>query len=106
MVVVAGRVGMLLAHFLSQGGGMKWWGLSGDCHHIQCHIWGVDGSGCARAWVLGGLRVAGVVGAGVCSGDGHRIGAGVVSCPCEGVRVEEMNVGSHITSKFVRLLSL
>ena len=68
---------------------------------------GMDGSGCAWAWVLDGLGVAGVRGAGVCSGDGHRIGAGLISHPCEGVRVEEIqNVGSHVTSKFVRLLSL
>ena len=68
---------------------------------------GTDGSGCAWAQVLGGLGVAGVVGVGVCSGDGHRIGAGIVSCPCEGVRVEEIqNVGSCVTSKFIRLLSL
>ena len=51
--------------------------------------------------------MAGVVGVGVCSGDGHMIGARLVSCPCEGVRVEEIwNVGSCVTSKFVRLLSL
>ena len=41
---------------------------------------GVDGSGCA--W------------------------ARLISCSCEGVRVEEMNVGSQVTSKFVRLSSL
>ena len=67
---------------------------------------GTDGSGCVWAWVLGGLRVAGVVGVGVCSGDWHGIGAGLVSHPCKGVRVEEMNVSSHVTSKVVRLLSL
>ena len=66
---------------------------------------GADGSGCAWAQVLGGLGVAGVMGMGVDSGDWHRIGAGLVGCPCEGVRVEEMNVSSHITSKFVSLLS-
>ena len=67
---------------------------------------GVDGSGCAWAQVLGGLGVAGVVGVGVCSGDGHGIVAGLVSHPCEGVRVEEMKAGSRVTSKFVSLLSL
>ena len=68
---------------------------------------GTDGSGCVWAWVLGGLGVAGVVEVGVCSGDGHGIGAGLISHPCQGVRVEEIqNVGSHVTSKFVRLLSL
>ena len=66
---------------------------------------GMDGSECVWAQVLGGLGVAGVVGVGVCSGDGHGIGAGLVSCPCEGVRVEEVKVSSHITSKFVSLLS-
>ena len=87
-----------------------WWhevvevarGLSS--HSTSCS--GVDGSGCVWAWVSGGLGVAGVVGAGVCSGDGHEIGAGLVSHPCNGVRVEEIqNVSSHVTSKFIRLLS-
>ena len=85
---------------------MRWWGLPGNCHDVQVtSLLGMDGSGCAWAWVLGGLGVEGVVGAGVCSGDVHGIGAGFVSCPSKGVRVEEMNVGSHITSKFVSLLS-
>ena len=67
---------------------------------------GVDGSGCAWVWVSGGFGVADIVGVGVCSGDGHRIGAGLISHPYKGVRVEEMNVSSHVTSKFIRLLSL
>ena len=66
-----------------------------------------DGSGCVWAQVSGGLGVAGVVRAEVCSGDGHGIWAGFISHPYEGVRVEEIwNVGSHVTSKFIRLLSL
>ena len=34
-----------------------------------------------------------------------RWSTGLVSHPCKGVRVEEMKVGSHVTSKFVSLLS-
>ena len=40
---------------------------------------GAGGSGYAQAQVSGGLGVAGVVGVGVCSGNGCRIGAGLIS---------------------------
>ena len=97
---------MLLGHLFSQDSGVKWGEVARELSSHLTSCSGADGSGCAWAWVLGGLGGAGVVGVGVCSGDGHRIGAGLISCPCGGVRVEEIqNVSSHITSKFISLLS-
>ena len=55
VVVVAGEVGMLLVHLVSQGSGVRWWGLPGDHHHVQCHIQvqmalGVHGHGYQVVW--------------------------------------------------------
>ena len=44
--------------------------MVGDHRDVQHHVW---------AQVLSGLGVAGVVGAGVCSGNGRGIGAGLIS---------------------------